>query len=62
MQFIGLRLDKETDEVIKYELNVHEESISCLYRDRYGVYICTTQGRMFKVEHTLDELKEEVGL
>ncbi len=62
MQFIGLSKDKETDEITKYELRLHEQDIACLYKDRYGVYICTVGGKMMKVDHSLKELQEELQL
>ena len=62
MQFIGLSVDKETDEVVRYELRVRDEDVSCLYKDRYGVYICTKQGKMMKVDHTVAYLREELCL
>ena len=62
MQFIGLRKDKDTGEIIKYELKLYRQDVSCLYKDRYGVYICTKDSRMYKVEHTMEELRDEIGL
>lgn len=62
MKFVGIRKDKETEELVKYELNIYKQDVSCLYKDRYGVYICTLSGRMYKVDHSLSELKEELCL
>lgn len=62
MNFIGLRKDKETEEIIRYELNIYEEDISCLYKDRYGVYVCTKQGRVYKVESSIDDLQNKIGI
>ena len=62
MKFVGLRKDRETDEIIRYELKLYRKDVTCIYRDRYGVYVCTQQGKMYKVEHDLKEVKEEVGL
>lgn len=62
MKFVGVRKDKQTEELVKYELNIYKQDISCLYKDRYGVYICTLGGRMYKVDHSLSELKEELCL
>ena len=62
MQFIGLRKDKETEEIIRYELRLYRQDISCLYKDRYGLYVCTHQGRMYKVDHDMKYLREEIGL
>ncbi len=60
MRFIGLRKDRETEEIIRYELRLHQQIISCLYKDRYGIYICTRDGKMYKVDHTMEELREEI--
>jgi hypothetical protein len=59
MKFIGLRkqLNEKTgeDEIIEYELSLKENNITCYYKDRYGVYVCSSQGKMYKVKHSLDE-------
>ena len=60
MKFIGIGRDKESGEETRYELRVQKKDISCLYKDRYGVYICTTGSKMMKVEHTLKELEKEM--
>lgn len=62
MIFTGLRKDKETDEIIEYELNVYEQDVAALYKDRYGAYICTLQGKMYKVKYSLNELREKLCL
>ena len=62
MTFIGLRKDKDTEEIIQYELRLYAQDVSCLYKDRYGVYICTRQGRMYKVDHDVAYLREEIGI
>jgi hypothetical protein len=58
MQLIGLRKDKDTDEIIRYELNIKRRDIACLYKDRYGVYVYTHFGRLYKVEHSLSSLEK----
>lgn len=58
MLLVGIRKDKDTEEIIKYELRLKRENVNCLYRDRYGVYVCTHQGVMYKVDYKLIELKE----
>jgi len=58
--FVGVRKDKDTEEIIKYELKLRKEDVSCIYKDRYGVYLCTFQGRMYKVDHTEQYLREEL--
>lgn len=62
MQFIGLKKDKETDEIVRYELKLHKQDITCIYKDKYGVYLCTNQGKMMKVDHTVNYLKGELQL
>lgn len=62
MMFIGLSKDKETEEVTRYELKLHKQDITCIYKDKYGVYLCTNLGKMIKVDHTVDYLKEELRL
>lgn len=60
MLFKGLRKDKETGDIVAYELKLRRDDISCLYKDQYGVYICTYQGRIYKVDHELKLLEKEV--
>ena len=62
MQFIGLSKDRETDEIIRYELRIHIQDVACLYKDMFGVYICTKQSKMMKVDHTLKYLREELDI
>lgn len=62
MQFIGLRKDRDTDEIIQYELRVYKHDVSCLYKDRYGVYLCTHGGRMYKVDHDMKYMQQELQL
>ena len=62
MQFIGLSKDRDTEEITQYELRLYKQDISCIYMDRYGVYLCTKQGKMMKVDHTVEYLEEELGL
>ena len=61
MKFVGIRKDEATQEIVKYELNLNREDIQCLYKDKYGVYICTKQGRTYKVDVELGVLQQEVG-
>jgi hypothetical protein len=58
MKLVGLRKDKDTDEIIEYELNVNTHNVTCLYKDKYGCYICLSNGRMLKVKHDLKTLRE----
>jgi len=62
VKFIGLRKDKETGDIVQYELKVYKQDVASLYKDRYGVYVCTLQGRMYKVDHDLKYMKDELDL
>ena len=62
MKFIGIKEDRDTGEIEYNELNFSRQQITCFYKDRYGVYICTNNGRMFKVHHTIDELTEKLDV
>ena len=57
IKFKGLRVDKKTDKLIEYVLELDRREISCYYQDRYGSYVCTTFGRMYKVKHHINELR-----
>lgn len=59
MRLTGLRKDKETEEIIEYELKLYKHEVSSLYKDRYGVYVATYSGKLYKVKHTLEELEAE---
>lgn len=56
MKLQATRLDKETQEIIDYELNINNEDINCFYKDRTGVYVTSRGGKTYKVLHTLEEL------
>jgi hypothetical protein len=60
MKFVGLRKDEE-EKIIEYELKLYKHDISCLYKDRYGVYVATFSGKLYKVKHTLEELNNELN-
>lgn len=61
MRLTGLRKEKETEEIIEYELKLYRHEVSCLYKDRYGVYVATYSGKLYKVKHTLEELELELN-
>ena len=61
MKLTGLRKEKETDEIIEYELKLYRHEVSCLYKDKYGVYVATHSGKLYKVKHTLEELELELN-
>lgn len=60
MKLTGLRKEKETEEIIEYELRLYKHEVSCLYKDRYGVYVATYSGKLYKVKHTMEELEAEL--
>ena len=62
MEFTGIGRDKDSGDENRYELRVKKEDVTCLYMDRYGIYICTIGGKMMKVDHTVHYLREELGL
>lgn len=62
MKLIGLRKDKETGDIIRYELKINKKDVACLYKDIYAVYVCTLQGYMRKVDHDLKYIEGELGL
>ena len=59
MKLQATRLDKETQEIIDYELNIAYEDINCFYKDRTGTYVTSKGGKTYKVLHTLEELISE---
>jgi hypothetical protein len=59
MKFIGLRKDEEGN-IVEYELKLYRKDITCLYQDRNGIYVCTQQGKMYKVNHDMPFVKEQV--
>lgn len=61
MRLVGLRKEKETDEIVEYDLKLYKHEVACAYKDRYGVYVSTHGGRLYKVKHTLEELEAELN-
>ena len=61
MRLTAIRKDKETEKYIEYELKLYKHEVSCLYKDRYGVYVATYGGRLYKVNHTIEELEAELN-
>lgn len=51
-------LDRETKEEIVIGLEIGRRDILCLYKDRNGVFISLANGKLVKVDHTLNELEE----
>lgn len=56
MKLNATRLDKETQEIVDYELNIQQEDINCFYKDQTGVYVTSRSGKTYKVKHSLEEL------
>lgn len=50
--------NKETQESEVFELRIYSDNVACLYKDRYGVGITMNNGKFYRVNHTLQELKE----
>lgn len=57
MTLEGLRKDKDTEEIVKYDLNIDMSDIYCLYEDIHGVYIYTKFGRLYKVNYEFKQLE-----
>jgi hypothetical protein len=62
IEIAKIRYDKETkeEEIVPLHININE--ITCLYRDRKGVFIVTKQGFMHKVPYKLKNLRDYLGL
>ena len=56
IQIIGK--NKETQEQEIYSMGMYPEDIACLYKDKYGVALTTLQGKFYRVNHELKELRE----
>jgi len=61
MTFTAIRKDEKGD-IVEYSLKLYAHQISCLYKDRGGVYVSTFSGSLYKVKHTLEELEVELNL
>ena len=63
LQLNGLRRSRSEEEHgqdEEYRLELWYSDVACLYKDRNGVFITTKGGKSFRVNHTLEELKEYV--
>ena len=58
-KYLGIRKDSDTQEIVKYDLFLDKKEVQCLYKDINGVFICTKQGKTYKVEATLESLEVE---
>jgi hypothetical protein len=57
IKLIGLSRDKDLNQDAPYELNVNTNDIICLYKDKYGCYISTIYGRLYRVDHSISDLE-----
>lgn len=55
-------LDRDTKEEVVIGLEVGRRDILCLYKDRNGVFISLSNGRVVKADHTLRELQRIFGI
>lgn len=57
--------DKETKELIEIEKRVDPEDIACYYKNGKEYYISTKSGRIYRLNHTFNEIEavadEEYG-
>lgn len=61
LELVKIKYNKETKEEYLAPLFLYKKDIICLYRDRNGVFIVTTQGFMHKVPLKMRELKDYIG-
>jgi hypothetical protein len=62
LELFRLKFDKKTQTEEVVPLSIYKDQISCLYKDRGGVFIVTAQGFMYKIPCGLDELRSHVGM
>lgn len=61
MRLVGLRKEKESDDVVEYELKLYKHEVACIYKDRSGVYVSTYGGKLYKVKHTIEDVEAELN-
>ena len=61
MRLTGLRKEKESDNIVEYELKLYRHEVACIYKDRGGVYVSTYSGKLYKVKHTIEEVEAELN-
>lgn len=49
--------NKDTGEEELKEITLYKDNIACLYQDTHGVAITTKQGKFYRVDNTLKQLK-----
>lgn len=62
LELVKIKYDKETKEESRVPLFLYKSDIICLYKDRNGVFIVTSQGFIHKIPLNMKELKEYVGI
>jgi hypothetical protein len=62
MLMVKIKYDRETKEEELVTLNIDVNEITCLYKDRKGVFIVTKQGFMHKVPYEMKNLKDYLGM
>lgn len=62
LELVKIKYDKETKEETYVPLFLYKSDVTCLYRDRNGVYVVTKQGFMHKIPLKLKELEDFVGV
>lgn len=62
VQLIKIKFNKETKEEEYAPLFLNIDDVTCLYKDRRGVFIVTDQGFMHKVPYKMEELRKALGL
>jgi len=60
LKLIGIRRDVDSGEFLEYELNLSKEEVQTIYKDIYGVYVGTKQGKVYKIKSTLELLEAEI--
>lgn len=61
LELVKIKYNKETKEESLVPLFLYKKDITCLYRDRNGVFVVTAQGFIHKVPLKLKELQGYVG-
>lgn len=62
LELAKIKYNKETKEEELVPLIIDSKTITCLYKDRNGVFITTTQGFTHKVAYEIDFLEKKLEL
>jgi hypothetical protein len=62
IQIVKIKYDRETKEEELVPLHINISEITCLYKDRKGVFIVTKQGFMHKVPYKLENIRDYLGM